>query len=161
MSHEKIPMSTLVIYYSRTGTTRKVGDQIAQQLGCDKEEIFDTKSRSGPIGYMGAGKAGLRKQLTELKQVSKNPGEYDLIVIGTPVWLYNISAPVRTYIEMYKNKFGDVAFFLTCVDNPGKTLAEMETICGKRPKSTLLLMKKDFKAGNDGKKIQEFVNELR
>lgn len=154
-------MSTLVICYSRTGTTRKVGEQVAQMLNCDREEIFDTKSRGGPIGYMVAGKAGLRKQLTELKPVSKNPGEYDLVVIGTPVWSYNISAPVRTYIEMYKNKFAEVAFFITCVDNPGKTLSEMESICGKRPRSKLMLMKKDFKAGTDGNKIQRFVQELK
>jgi flavodoxin len=154
-------MSTLVIYYSRTGMTKKVGDKIAQMLNCDLEEIFDTKARSGPFGYFGAGKAGSRKMLTELKQVTKNPGEYDLVVIGTPVWSWNISAPVRTYIEMYKNKFKDVAFFLTCGSNPGKTFEDMETICGKRPRAKLMLEKKDFKAGTDMSKIKEFVDRLK
>jgi len=154
-------MSTLVIYYSRTGTTKKVGEQIAQQLDCDREEIFDTKSRGGPIGYLLALIAAGRKRLTELKPVTKNPGVYDLVVIGTPTWSLNISVPTRTYIEMYKNKFKDVAFFTTCGGNPGKTFEEMETICGKRPRARLMLEKKDFKSGDDSKKIQGFVNKLR
>jgi flavodoxin len=154
-------MSTLVIYYSRTGKTKKVGEQVANSLGCDSEEIFDTKSRGGPIGYMGAGKASSLKQLTELKQVKNSPGEYDLLVIGTPVWSWNMSVPVRTYIEMYKNKFKEVAFFLTCINKPGKTFTDMETICGKRPRSKLLLMKKDFKDGTDQGKIRKFIDELR
>ena len=154
-------MSTLVIYYSRTGTTKKVGEQIAQQLDCDREEIFDTKSRGGPIGYLLALIAAGRKRLTELKPIRNNPSAYDLVVIGTPTWSLKMSVPIRTYIEMYKNKFGDVAFFLTCGGNPGKTFEEMETICGKRPKARLMLEKKDFKGGSDGKKIQDFVNRLK
>jgi flavodoxin len=154
-------MSILVIYYSRTGMTKKVGDLIVNELLCDHEEIFDAKSRKGPFGYMSAGKAASRKELTELKQVKKNPSKYDIVVIGTPVWSWNMSAPVRTYIEMYKNKFNEVAFFLTCGSNPGKTFEDMETICGKQPKARLMLVKKDYKVGAVEGKVRKFVEELR
>ncbi len=37
-------MKTLVTYYSRTGTTRAVGEAIARELGTDSEEIVDGKN---------------------------------------------------------------------------------------------------------------------
>jgi flavodoxin len=43
-------MKTLVVYYSRTGTTRKVAEAIAGILRCDIEEVVDTKKRSGILG---------------------------------------------------------------------------------------------------------------
>ena len=38
---------TLVLYYSRTGTTKKLATFIGDVLGADVEEIIDTKNRSG------------------------------------------------------------------------------------------------------------------
>ena len=54
-------MKTLVVFYSRTGTTKKVGENIAKILKCDSEEIFDTKDRMGVVGYMQAGKDAMFK----------------------------------------------------------------------------------------------------
>ncbi|MBE3088681.1 MAG: flavodoxin family protein, partial [Actinobacteria bacterium] len=42
----------LVVYYSRTGTTRKVAEYITKQLGADMEEIIDMKKRSGIWGFL-------------------------------------------------------------------------------------------------------------
>ncbi len=154
-------MAILVVYYSRTGTTKKVAERIVQDLGCEIEQLFDTKSRKGPIGYMRAGKDSSTKKLTELKPIANNPGAYEMVVIGTPIWAWKMSTPIRTYIQMYKNKFTNVAFLITCINKPSDTLQEMETLCGKKPVSTLLLMKKDFKEGTDSAKIQKFINELK
>jgi flavodoxin len=35
-------MNALVVYYSRTGTTRKVAEHLASLLKCVSEEIHDT-----------------------------------------------------------------------------------------------------------------------
>ena len=47
---------TLVAYYSRTGTTKKVGEAIAKALKADIDEIIDLKKRSGAIGWVVSGK---------------------------------------------------------------------------------------------------------
>jgi flavodoxin len=46
----------LAVYCSRTGTTRKIANEISSKLDCDVEEIIDLKTRAGPIGYMAAGR---------------------------------------------------------------------------------------------------------
>lgn len=41
-------MKILIVFYSRTGTTRKVAHELQKSLKADIEELFD-KNRSGPI----------------------------------------------------------------------------------------------------------------
>ena len=65
-------MKALVVYYSRTGHTKKVGDELVKALPCDVEEIVDTANRSGPVGWLKSGRqAGA--ELTKLKPVKKDP----------------------------------------------------------------------------------------
>lgn len=52
----------LVVYYSRTGATRKVAEYITKQLGADMEEIIDMKKRSGIWGFLIGGRDALRKK---------------------------------------------------------------------------------------------------
>jgi flavodoxin len=38
----------LVVFYSRTGTTKKVGEALADLLQCDSEELIDTRNAQDP-----------------------------------------------------------------------------------------------------------------
>lgn len=49
-------MSRLVVFYSRTGNTKKVAEALARELKCDTDEILETKSRKGILGYIFAGR---------------------------------------------------------------------------------------------------------
>jgi flavodoxin len=42
----------LVVFYSRSGATRRVADALAAELKCDAEEVVVTKSRAGFVGIM-------------------------------------------------------------------------------------------------------------
>lgn len=94
-------MKALVVYYSRTGTTKSAAKKIAQELGADMEEIIDKKNRRGPIGFLTAGYDATRAKKTKIAETSKNPNEYDLIVIGTPVWNSRPTPAIRTYLSNY------------------------------------------------------------
>ncbi|MFH2027554.1 MAG: hypothetical protein ABIJ08_00305 [Nanoarchaeota archaeon] len=89
-------MKTLITYYSRTGTTRKVANEIAVQLGCDTDEIIDKTKRSGPLGYITSGRDAMKKSLTEI-ETKKDPSQYDLVIIGTPIWAWTMAPAIRTY----------------------------------------------------------------
>jgi flavodoxin len=43
-------MKSLVVYYSRSGNTRFVAEQISEEIGADIEEIIDIKKRKGLLG---------------------------------------------------------------------------------------------------------------
>ena len=154
-------MKALVVYYSRTGNTRKAGEDIAKTLKCDSEEILDKKGRGGPFGYLSAGRDATKKELTNIGQIKNDPAKYDVVIIGTPNWNKNISCAARTYMSENKDKFKRVAFFCTAGGGSNVHIfADMEELSGKRPKATLELATKEVAEGEHLEKVREFAKKL-
>lgn len=156
------PARTLVAYYSRTGVTKTVAEAIAGGLGADLEELIDTKSRKGPLGFVIAAKDALRKKLTRIEPVTKTPADYDLVVIGTPVWAGTMASAVRTYLSQRGSEIKKVALFCTQGgSSPGHALEDMQELCGKPPVETLSLRTKTVKSGNFAEAADAFVERLK
>ncbi len=155
-------MKTLVVYYSRTGKTGMIAEEIANTLGCDIEEIIDTKSRSGILGWLRSGNDARNKSLTVLNDLVNDPADYDLVVIGTPVWAGHVSAPVRTYISQKQAYFNNVAFFCTAGGNNfAGVFMDMTDLAGTSPTGTLGISGKDIKSGTYQSKIQDFAKVIQ
>lgn len=151
-------MKKLVVYYSRTGTTRKVAEEIAKSTKCDIDEITDNIKRAGPIGYIRCGKEAMKKSLPKIN-TNKDPRGYDLVMIGTPIWGWNMASPVRSYIS--KNKFKEVAFFATQGGSGAKkAFKEMSEITGKNPKKTLILKTEEVAKNEFVDKVKDFTKDL-
>ena len=154
-------MKTLVIYCSRTGNTRKVGHAVATALGCDEEEIIDGKDRSRISGYLGAGRDATLQRATPIQAVQKNAAEYDLVVVGTPIWAFTVSSPVRTFLTEHGRNIKSVAFFCTMGGSGDeRAFRHMEELCGKPPVATLALTEKEV-VGGGHHKIEDYVAVLR
>jgi flavodoxin len=154
-------MKTLVVFYSRTGTTRKVAEAISEALNCEVEEIFDTKKRSGILGYLRSGFDGRFKRLTVLEEIREDPSTYDLVIIWTPIWAGMMSAPIRSYISQHKDHFESVAFFCTAGSGKGdNAFGEMESLCRKKSLGLLELAREDASKDNYVEKVKEFSERL-
>jgi flavodoxin len=154
-------MKPLVVFYSRTGTTKKVAEEISRLLGGDIEEIHDLKKRSGIIGFLKSARDARSRKLTTLETVKNDPAIFDIVVIGTPIWAGTLSTPVRTYISQYKGGFRKVAFFCTAGGNRGNPFDEVESLCGKKPVATLRLRRKEVRSGQYAEKTEEFVTKIK
>jgi flavodoxin len=155
-------MKAIVVYYSRTGTTRKVAERLSTLLGGDIEEIHDVAKRSGMIGWLKAGRDAGSGKLTTLETVKNDPAVYDIVVIGTPVWNHTLSTPVRTYISQHKEGFRKVAFFCTEDGTKDSPFDEMESLCGKVPVATLGLQRRvEVESGHYVEKTEEFVTKIK
>lgn len=153
-------MEYLVVFYSRTGNTKKIAKTIAQELNADIEEIQDIQNRKGPIGFIKSGREAMSEKLTQIKN-TKDPSKYKTVIIGTPVWASNISSPVRTYIHNNKTKFKKVAFFCTTGGTgTNKIFKKMRDSCNKKPIDSLAITSKDFKE-NYKVKINKFIRNLK
>ena len=126
-------MKTLVAYYSRTGNTKRVAEALTENLNADIEAIMsDTKEK-------GTGRLAMQAFLrvrAKITQTTNDAASYDMVVIGSPVWVGKMSSPIRTYLAQNKDKFTSVAFFCTH-GNPRseggvKMLESMETLSGKK-----------------------------
>jgi flavodoxin len=162
----------LIVYYSRTGTTKKVAEVIKEKLGpacagrCDIEEIISAKNRSGVIGYILSGKEATQKTPAEIKPTTKNPDDYDLIILGTPVWAWNISSPMRTYIMQNKEKFKKLSAFCTMGTNGDKrSFTEIENICNQKLVVRLALLTIEVLSPNFKEKVESYcatiINQVK
>jgi len=153
--------NVLVVFYSRTGNAKKVGEAIAKELNCDVEQILDVKSRKGLFGWLRSGMEAAKETLSPIQDTKKDASAYDLVIIGTPVWAGRMSSPARTYISKNKERFKQVAFFAAS----GGVIEDvvfggMEKISGKNAVATLNLTTVDMKSANFANKIKEFVAKI-
>jgi len=111
-------MKILVVYYSRGGNTKFVAEEIAAELGADLEEVVDLKNRDGRMGWLSAGRDATGNRLTNIAETKRNPADYDLIVLGTPIWAWSPSAAIRTYISKHDFSKRNVALFFTFNNSP-------------------------------------------
>ncbi len=154
-------MNQLVIYYSRTGTTKIVAEKVAGMINADIEEIIDKKSRAGVLGYLSGGKDAAQKKLTDIEPLKKDPTAYELVVVGTPVWVGTMAPAIRTILSDCKGKFKKLAFFTTQGGaNLQRVFADMEALSGIQPEAILMLETKEVKASQYEGKIRDFVNNL-
>lgn len=151
----------LVVYYSRTGTTKTVAEALAAALGADIEEIVDPWERTGFLGYLRSGLEGIEGKPADIEAPRKDPDAYDLVVVGTPVWSWSLSAPVRGYLERVGKISKDVAFFLT-LGGAGarRVFRQMEEVCGKAPLGVLALTDWEVGTGKHTEKIAPFAEAL-
>jgi len=151
----------LVVYYSRTGTTKQVAEAIAGGLRAELEEIVDTKSRKGMLGFVAGGKDACLSKLTVIEEARSDPSAYDLVVIGTPVWASSVTPAIRTYMMRCKDALPGVAFFLTTGGTGiDRTFKQMAELCGKEPIARLALTTKEVRKGQAADKVEAFVKEL-
>lgn len=148
-------MKILVAFYSRDGHTKKAGEIIAKDLNADIDEIEDKKPRKGIIGFLRAGYDATRGKTTEIK-FSKNPADYDFVILGSPVWIGRVTPAVRTYLLKNRNSIKKVAFFVTCASREGKCLMQMKEIYGGKIIAERMIKRRKIEEG-----AESFIEELK
>jgi flavodoxin len=150
----------LVAYYSRSGYTSAVAKRVARECNAELLSIKDARGRRGLRGYLRSSlEAALHMKASIRSTVLR--GNYDLVVIGTPVWFWNISSPVRAFIALHRPEFKRLAFFCTYGGSgAAKVLGDMEALCGIHPVATLALRDEEIARGLDGDKLADFTKRL-
>ena len=140
-------MKTLIVFYSRTGCTRMAAQALAVQLGADMEELKETADRSGPMGYLSGGRDAMQKRPAVLLPTARQPADYDLVIIGTPVWAFTMCPAVRTWLLREAAHIRRAAFFCTQGGSGAdRTMLHLEQLIGRPPVARLTLRDKDIRA---------------
>ena len=104
---EEKEMKTLVVYFSATGTTKAAAQKLAKEFNADLYEIVpeepytdadldwrDKQSRS-TIEMQD------KSSRPTIKGRCENMADYDVVLIGFPVWWYTAPTIVNTFIEAH------------------------------------------------------------
>jgi flavodoxin len=153
----------LVVYYSRSGNSKKVATEIARKLDSDLEEITTDVSYSGFFGYQRALVHVLFNHFPKIQKINRNLNDYDLIVIGCPIWGTFIAAPVRSFLFDYKDTLTNIAFFSTQGGMAGKKrpLKELKKILRFKPVASLVLTTKEFLDNSFMLSVTDFIFRIK
>jgi flavodoxin len=93
----------LIVYFSWSGNTREIARQIQGKTGGDMFEIvpavsYPTDSDEAHDVARRERDSGARPAL---KTHVRNMRQYDTVILGFPVWLGTLPAPVVTFLEEY------------------------------------------------------------
>lgn len=151
----------LVVDYSRTGNTHKVGAAIAKACDADLEEIRDSRPRRGLWGWIRSAREAMRAMPAEIRPTKRDPASYDLVVVGSPVWTGHVSSPMRSYLTQRRGSFARLALFVTEGGSGGpRALAEMASLAGRQAAATMELRAREL--GDDlPSSIGSFVEQVR
>lgn len=153
---------TLVVYFSRTGYTQKAAESIAAGCGADVEGIREHRGRRGILGYFRSAREALKGVQADIQPVAKQPEDYEVVILGTPVWAGKISSPMRAYLVANRDKFDQVAFFCTQhASGAEKVFRDMAELCPQPALATLALNDADIRSGGHKDKVDRFVKDLR
>ena len=115
-------MKTLIVYYSYTGNTRAVAETIRPVTGADMLRLVPNheKKMTGFMKYLWGGKQVLMNRTPELEPFKIDPGQYDLIFLGSPVWAFTFAPAMRSFLEQTAIRDKKIALFCCHAGGVGK-----------------------------------------
>lgn len=105
----------LVVYYSLEGSTKKIAEAIAESIGADLlpiRPIQELKSK-GFSKYFWGGSQVVMKKKPGIYPLEVDLDQYDLFLVGTPIWAGTFAPPIHTFLELKEFNHKRVAYFYT------------------------------------------------
>ena len=110
---------TLVLFYSQTGTTQNVAEELQKQLGADIERIEAEKPYDGNFqATIQRGQEEMRNgEVLALKPIHAKLADYKTIFIGYPIWFGTYAMPIATLVK--ENDFAGKTIVPFCTFGSG------------------------------------------
>ena len=110
---------TLVVYFSASGTTRKIAEMIAEVGDFSLYEITPKELyTSDDLNWMNkksrsSVEMSNKKIRPEITDTDAHIKEYDTIILGFPIWWYVAPTIVNTFLEKYDFSGKKIVLFAT------------------------------------------------
>ena len=110
-----IIMKKLIVYYSLEGNTEFVTSKISKYLEADVIRLVPKKDfpKGNITKYIWGGKSATFGEKPKLEEYSFVVDDYDVIIIGTPIWAGTFSPPIKTFLADNKIS-GKNIYLFTC-----------------------------------------------
>lgn len=127
----------LVLYYSETGTTKTVAEELQKQLNADIESIEAVEPYSGD--FQETIQRGQREMQSgnwpALKPLQKKIADYDIIFLGYPIWFGTYANPIVTLVK--ENDFAGKTIVPFCSFGSGGLNTSIDALKKALPNATI------------------------
>ena len=156
-------MKTLIVYYSRTGVTKRVAEALAKTVDADTAEIRCEAYRPGfPRLIKAIMDAGRRKPSAPIDPPHPDYARYGAIVIAAPVWAGRPAPPLQAWLETKPPLPEHVALMVTYAGDPAIDKAEetVAALIGRPVEASFSLAQRDAKGEPLDRAVAAFAEEL-
>lgn len=108
-----IDKTKLVVYFSRQGYTKKLAYQVANEKKALILELKTTEKVKGNLGFWWCGRFGMHKWGMNLESFDLDLSKFEEVTICSPIWVFDISAPIREFCISNKGKIKNVNYVIT------------------------------------------------
>lgn len=127
-----------IYYFTRSGRSKTVAEQMAAHYGVQARQIADGKDWSGAMGWLKAGGMSATKQALPAAYPKLGTGERAAVVF--PIWADTFPPAVRTFVNevgrenlicvptSLGSKLKDRDGFIKIIDLVGKEISAPETL---------------------------------
>jgi len=87
-----------VVYFTRTGTSKRVAEKISNKLSCEAIQITDNMNWKGILGFLKGGFYASKNKDVDMKINGNLEGADELIVV-TPLWAGTVVPAIKTFLK--------------------------------------------------------------
>ena len=128
---------SLVLYYSETGTTKTVAQELQKQLGADIESIEAVEPYTG--NFQETIQRGQREmqsgETPAIKPLQKKIADYDIVFLGYPIWFGTYAMPIATLVK--QNDFAGKTVVPFCTFGSGGLNTSSDALKNALPKARI------------------------
>ncbi|TYB93778.1 MAG: flavodoxin [Kosmotoga sp.] len=164
----------LLVYYSYDEFTKKIAEAIAHEIGADIQRLVPKEKgkRSfyqhveNPEQFEGYDKEDEKEEYIwgqesvemdekpEIEKLTYDPDNYQMIILGTPVWALTYAPPFNTFFDQEDFVNKDVALFCTHEGMAGDTFDDFEEML----EGNNIISVSEFQSTN---KLEEVMKKAR
>lgn len=84
----------------------------ADRTGAALYEIRAAERTEGTLGFWWCGRYGMHRWDMPIQPVDIDLTAYDHVTVCTPIWVFRVAAPVRTFCRQAAGQIGEVDYLL-------------------------------------------------
>lgn len=126
--------SILVVCYSYSGTTRRLAQLLCSHHGWPLGEILDERPRAGAAGTWRCVLDSLLKRHPLVRYQGPDPEDFHTVVLMSPIWVYRLAGPMRSFIATHRDVLRRVAVISTMGSaGASNAVQEISHVLGRPP----------------------------
>ncbi len=125
-------MKTAIVYYSLEGNTEYAAKELASKLKADLYKLEPEKAyKTGRVTkFIWGGKSAVFGDEPKLKPFHFEVSDYDLIILGTPIWAGTFVPPIRSFFKEHDLRNSKLAVMTSSLGGAGKCISKLEKEIG-------------------------------
>lgn len=149
--------SILVVCYSFTGVSRRAAQLLASHHGWPLGEIRDER----PRGNLRCVLDSLLRRKPAIRYQGPDPGDFRTVVLVSPIWMYRLAGPMRSFVASHRESLRRVAVVSTMGSaGASNAVTEIAHLLGHAPIHSAAYLQRELDDGTCTDRLLAFGDDL-